>query len=595
MKQLIAILLCFVTVVSLFSCNNEEGADEQNENQTKELSEANGQEASSEEEVASKYFKLERRGGRFYYEIYDKQGMVVQSKLVDRPTAISMIGETVVDIQIGRGQGLPIHTYYDVETNRFSREYTRVVAASGTLVAYHPSSSAYSLAVCDMFDPTVFERAYQFNGSVQSASFGEGEKELIVVYGDKFQIGMLRSTAVNVRYEHSFDDYDSILRVYRTILDDCAKSTEIPNRAEALGLTSANEVEWYQALAESATLFYPGKGKEDVISKNYKGKCGYALRDLNLDGVDELVLLTDEYSVLAIFSTSNGTPTLLATYTPDDSCMIDGDGLLHRSTSLGANRSAHTVYRISNGGAFAEKLVEYGTNGIKYVDGIRLFKYYRAEGNEQVTITEAEYQALVQQYGTYLDAPEGAEKTKESSGLTFTSLFTQDELAQETFCEVLVHHRKVYELESESYQYLMSCKTPYWKTYLSYYNGDIYGEYVDMDGDGVRELVINCGGFLVLRYYEGTVYVHPFTFRQMSYVYTDGSFGWMEDAAIGESRLVFDGLEVSTQEIWRIVNDGEPDAEYYLEGRKVTKEELSRYVEAHPKTRIEGIPIYSGK
>lgn len=68
------------------------------------------------------------------------------------------------------------------------------------------------------------------------------------------------------------------------------------------------------------------------------------------------------------------------------------------------------------------------------------------------------------------------------------------------------------------------------------------------------------------------------------------------DFEYGEDKLIFDGAELKTVTIWRIVNDGEPNAEYYIGDKKVTQEEILKYFEENPKTRIEFSPLeVSGK
>ena len=114
--------------------------------------------------------------------------------------------------------------------------------------------------------------------------------------------------------------------------------------------------------------------------------------------------------------------------------------------------------------------------------------------------------------------------------------------------------------------------------------------YVDLDGDSVNELVIDCGSILILRYYEGCVYLYEFTFRQLYNLNTDGSYNWNHNGAdfeYGENRIYFEGAELKTRELYRIVNN----AEYYVEGKQVTEEELQKYIEDNPKTKTEFLPL----
>ena len=118
--------------------------------------------------------------------------------------------------------------------------------------------------------------------------------------------------------------------------------------------------------------------------------------------------------------------------------------------------------------------------------------------------------------------------------------------------------------------------------------------YVDLDGDSINELIIDCGDTLILRYYEGTVYFYEFTFRSLYYLKTDGSYSWNHtgsDFEYGENQIYFEGAALKTREIWRIINDGEPDAEYYIGDKMVTQEEILKYFEDNPKTKIKFSPL----
>ena len=118
--------------------------------------------------------------------------------------------------------------------------------------------------------------------------------------------------------------------------------------------------------------------------------------------------------------------------------------------------------------------------------------------------------------------------------------------------------------------------------------------YVDFDGDSVNEFVIDCGDTLILRYYEGKVYIYEFTFRSLYYLKTDGSYYWNHtglDFEYGEKQIYFEGASLKTKELCRIVNDGEPNAEYYVEGKQVTQEEILKYFEDNSKTKVEFLPL----
>ena len=172
-------------------------------------------------------------------------------------------------------------------------------------------------------------------------------------------------------------------------------------------------------------------------------------------------------------------------------------------------------------------------------------------------------------------------------------ILSQAEMAMEAYESALKNEIKVYETDIEEWNYLKDCKTPYNRIPLCGLESIGY-VYMDVDGDSINELVIDCGDTLILRYYEGTVYVYPFTFRNMYQLNTDGSYNWNhtgQDFEYGENQLVFDGAELNPKEIWRIVNGGAPNAEYYIDGKRVSHEDLLKYCEDNPKTKVTFSPF----
>ena len=167
--------------------------------------------------------------------------------------------------------------------------------------------------------------------------------------------------------------------------------------------------------------------------------------------------------------------------------------------------------------------------------------------------------------------------------------FTKADMAIMMYEQVLNGSRQVFDVLWESYFYLKDVRTPYMMTPLQGETSLRYA-YTDMDKDGVCELVIGCGDTLILRYYAGTVFLYSFTFRNLYYLQTDGSHSWNHtgsDFEYGEKQIYFDGADIKERELWRIVNDGEPDARYYVGGREVSLEELQKYLEENPKSPIK--------
>ena len=182
--------------------------------------------------------------------------------------------------------------------------------------------------------------------------------------------------------------------------------------------------------------------------------------------------------------------------------------------------------------------------------------------------------------------------SSEETGTTPTQK-TQAEIAMEMYDAVLENEIKVYETNTREYSYLADCRTPYASVLLRDCENLRYA-YTDIDGDSTEDLVIDCGDTLILRYYEGVVYLYSFTFRNMYYLNTDGSYSWNHNGQnfeYGEKQLAFEGAELKSKELWRIVNDGEPNAEYYIEGKQVTKEEFLKHINDNRESRLQFEPL----
>ena len=170
---------------------------------------------------------------------------------------------------------------------------------------------------------------------------------------------------------------------------------------------------------------------------------------------------------------------------------------------------------------------------------------------------------------------------------------TNADIAMEIYEAVLKNEIKVFETDIEEYNYLKDCKTPYNRIPLCEMEGLGYN-YMDVDGDSICEIVIDCFDTLILRYYDGEVYVYPFAFKNMYQLNTDGSYNWNyngQSFEYGENKIAFDGAKLVNKNLWRIVNDEEPNAEYYIGEKQVTKEELLNYVENNPKTKVDFLPL----
>ena len=389
-----------------------------------------------------------------------------------------------------------------------------------------------------------------------------------------------------------FASYEGIIQLYRNAIHDFARPNYGEEKesilAKNLGITDPTEKEWLRAISDSGFLFYDGRGEGGA--PHHKLTCGYAIKDLNGDGIDELVLLNDDYKISVIFSMVDGKPILLDSYIPRGSCWIDGNGLLHVNGSGGADVCSNTVYRIADGGGSLEMIVEYGLNGHVWIGDVAVTKYYKLVNGEEVAITEEEYEELDKQYGTYQGLYEGASSTKECSGLQFTPAFTEEEIAQQTYDAVLCNQMKVYDKLRGIYEYLQNCTTPYMQTPLYAIKNSLRYAYQDLDGDGIDELIIDCGDTIILRYYKGVVYLYDFTFRNLYDLNTDGTYSWNhtgQNFEYGMSQITFEGSKLVSKTLYRVVEN----TEFYIGEERVSENTLQDYINANPKTQVVFKPL----
>ena len=200
------------------------------------------------------------------------------------------------------------------------------------------------------------------------------------------------------------------------------------------------------------------------------------------------------------------------------------------------------------------------------------------------------------QYGKYLSSADCATVTKAISKLTFIPIFTEADIINDMFDAALNNQIKITEVVNNSAQvpiYLKYLLTPSQTPILECKS--LSSAYIDINGDNVNELMLKCDAdTLILRHLEGTVYVYPFTYEHVNKLNTDGSYSWNhtdENFEYGAYKLMFDGILLKEKSLWKIVNDGEPNAEYYIGDKKVTNEEILKYFEDNPTTKVEFSPL----
>ena len=111
---------------------------------------------------------------------------------------------------------------------------------------------------------------------------------------------------------------------------------------------------------------------------------------------------------------------------------------------------------------------------------------------------------------------------------------------------------------------------------------------IDMDNDGIKELILAYNGFFILLHFENDiVYATDFNFASMGTIYTDGSFAWGYIGGIfgyecGISRVSFVNGIKKVEELCRT----EGDSKFFIGGVQVTKDKYYDYLDESERTPI---------
>jgi hypothetical protein len=361
------------------------------------------------------------------------------------------------------------------------------------------------------------------------------------------------------------EKYKPVLDIYGDIIINLDEQLNATDRPYSEG---TQEYEWWSAILGAAGSYH--------LSTNAPG---YAFCDLNQNGNDELLLLLDDYTTLAIFSFANDKPVLLDHYWNRKKCTIDEDGTLQVYGSSGADTSSFSIFKISDNDKELVLLEEYGTDGYNADTGIPC--YYKILDGTKTPITVLEYAAALSQ-GIYSSVEELAKHTKQNAKFDFVPLGLE------------ISYKRIFERILKYDSKITSANKYLWELYFSFGSSSIASLdsieicYLDVDGDGIKELLLrsSIGDHLILRYYEGSVYLYEFSYKEMGRVYEDGSYSWssptyLEDNSIsyGVSRVCFNGSEQKFKSIYTIY-DGVNESYFTINGKFASKSELDSLVES---------------
>lgn len=241
--------------------------------------------------------------------------------------------------------------------------------------------------------------------------FWDYPTRLTKLSGLKFNPTLLNSS--NPQTPADFSTYDAIINTFGLMHSDVAGGkyvrTDWISSEYDLGMifNSNEDYVLYNKLIAACTL----------VQNSSKAAFGYAVKDLNGDGVDELILLESKFYVLAIFTQVDGTPVLLDTYTDLRSACIDADGLIHvKQRIIPGNKKDYEYFVYEVKGA---ELVCKTAIGVKYSPEGAQDSWYKTVDGVTSDIEQTEWDALYAEYSIDIGTMAFNEYTELNSGLEF--------------------------------------------------------------------------------------------------------------------------------------------------------------------------------
>ena len=467
MKKIIAVILCLIVMLSVFSCSKPTVDDNggNDENTTKPSADT-----SSNTGVQSPYEDIIKK----YTALLDK---VMDGDALAEPIGSASEIETAL-YEIVR----------DVEDPSTMGYATRDINGDGAeeLVLLNKSNKLYALFTLDNGEPVLLLKlddmsaAIMPDGTVYANQYVSGEKSCTQIkkitdgklegfeYGSVIkdntathykcengvktditseeksrldEIFVIRNTsyfnktsgfrfvsAVSESSESTapvpdFTSYDGIIAAYKTIVESFSEYNQsdwINGKFDSLFRITDNES--YEIFHE---IFWGGiceMPEEPYFSQTYApggdNAYGYAKKDLNGDGVEELILMNENYEMFALFTEQDGKAHLVKGII---GAWIDENGRVHKEIYTGGlvGRDAEAyVYALDGTTLSAEIAVGYRVNLYLKKEG-----WYKIENGVKVDISAEEGEAL---YAAYYIMPQDYsdnEYTRNFSGIEFTPLF----------------------------------------------------------------------------------------------------------------------------------------------------------------------------
>ena len=226
-------------------------------------------------------------------------------------------------------------------------------------------------------------------------------------------------------YDFDASSYDAVLASYKKIVECYANvpQKELYTRwiggefDKAFNCESDEEYYLFHEL-----FFAVGRNLPDNFKTVGKNTFGYAKKDIDGNGVEELVLMTDTYSLVAIFTEKDGKALPVSVFNSNYRAWLDDKCVIRHAYEIAGLSEFDVEYsvRIFEGDTLRDDLVI----GMAY-DPIKLdFVRYKLVDEKRNEVSMVDFLELMKRYKENGDLYEsGWEYSKRVSGLEYISLF----------------------------------------------------------------------------------------------------------------------------------------------------------------------------
>ena len=213
--------------------------------------------------------------------------------------------------------------------------------------------------------------------------------------------------------------YNDIIEMYKTAVSfypSCTEQKLSKGIYDGINTIPQKNRELYKKIFISGYNLYLSE-YAPLYMEDGRNYFGYAIADINKNGSAELILMTDLYDIVAIFTTVSGVPQLVIDNCKGESfCRIDEQGRIYIQYFDGHSTMYTEIYSLTSIDKI-ELLEKY----LRDND----YKFYNITGNDKISIDEKEWKAAT--HGRIYGNAAGI-MTKNNTDIEFIRLFGELEI-----------------------------------------------------------------------------------------------------------------------------------------------------------------------